>query len=83
MTIIKVDYENNAERFWKEFQDLALVDVPIELWPLRRECGNADEIEIISSQRVKEMEYWCSKIPGYADGPEHAREALLFCEEEL
>ncbi len=74
MAGIKIDYENNAEEWWHAA--CGREDVPPELIPLL-DGGGPDEIEV-PANRIAALLAWCESTPGWADGPEHARTALLF-----
>lgn len=74
MKRILVDQENNAERFWDEIQDraergekFAVLLSGLDLTsPLYLEDDEAEALIAYAQQ-----------VPGWPDGPEHAREALL------
>lgn len=71
---ITPDDENAAVAFWNAV-DLD-PDAPAELRELR-ECGAVT----VDAARADAIRAWCQAATGYADGPAHAREALLFDEE--
>ena len=71
---IVVDEENNAEEFWEHVRCSS--SVPHELIEL------SDTITV-SDERAAEIEAWCEKTPGYADGPEYDKYALVFVPEDL
>jgi len=70
---IAVDGEYAAEEFWEAVR----VDptAPEELKRLR-----IGEEVVVSRNRAQEIRAWAEKVQGYADGPIHAPEALLFRE---
>ena len=74
MKKILIDQDNNAERFWGEVQD-------------RAERGEAFAVLLsgldltsplyLEDDEAEELWAYAQQVPGWADGPEHAREALL------
>jgi hypothetical protein len=72
MITIKVDYENNAEKFWQTVD--SDLNSPFELKVLR----TGDDEVTVSKKRAKEIETWCENVEGYSDGPDHAETAVLF-----
>ena len=69
MATIKIDVENNAETFWDFVHGAE--DAPQELLRI------ADEIEV-SKHRALEIKAWCDAAPGFSQGPNYARDALMF-----
>lgn len=63
---IRIDDENNAEAFWEAIDD----QYPTISASLRRN-GHA-----IVSYKVYQA---LASLPGFSDGPEHARDALIDC----
>lgn len=70
--ILAIDYENNAERWWDAVREAA--DVPADLHPLIH--GTTDRVEV-PADRIGALRQWCASLPGWADGPAHARHALV------
>lgn len=86
--ILKIDWENNAEKFWDELR-LALRrgDGPsLEGVSLRRKVEPMafDGEEVISGtdEEIDAIIAWLETIPGYSDGPEYAKTALMLCEDK-
>ena len=70
-TTITVDYENNAEEFWRYVQTAP--NVPPEI----KRLEDFDEITV-SAERAAEIESWCHGVLGFADGQAFAQNAILF-----
>lgn len=77
--IARVDSENNAEQFWDEFMTrVASLDSSSELAANCRKILKSDEVELLDASAIEEFDSFVHSIPGFADGPEYAREAILF-----
>lgn len=77
-TRIVYDLENNAEIFFQALQDTPIPDEFVEIIDgLDQHLATGVCVEPALAQR---FEAWVSELPGYADGPEHARTAILFYE---
>lgn len=70
---ITPDEEFPAEEFWEAVQ--VNPTAPEELKRLR-----VGEEVIVSRNRAEKIRAWAEKVPGYAAGPIHAPEALVFRE---
>ena len=63
---IEADYENNATLFWASFR---------ETMPRVSEAMERDGVVVVSESGWAAIQ----KIQGFADGPAHARAALVEC----
>ena len=82
-TIARVDYEYNAVPFWDSFHER--VEKLTHGTELHRHCLEllgCSEVTLQSETAVAELRAFCQAIPGYADGPEYAREAVTFVDTE-
>lgn len=70
---VSVDYEYNPEDWWDAAR--ASADAPAAVQPLL-EPGGPSTIRVAARDAVA-IEAWAARLPGYADGPEWARTALL------
>ena len=70
---IIVDEENSAEEFWAHVNTSG--DAPEEVLDIAA-CNRIE----VSADRAAEIRGWCEKAPGFSNGPEYAREALIFSE---
>ena len=73
MTQIMVDWENPAEEFWHWVQ---WNEMPAEWQQIFDRL--VDEPVIVSDSVGARFEAFVAGIPGWAVGPSHAREALIF-----
>lgn len=71
---VAVDEENPAETWWDAAR--ASTTVPDAIQPLLS-CAGPGEL-LLTRREAVEAEAWAASLPGYADGPAHARTALLF-----
>jgi len=71
---ILVDQENNEERFWDEINDRA--EKGDQLAQRLAEMDLTDPL-YLEDDEAEELWAYAQQVPGWADGPEHAREALL------
>jgi hypothetical protein len=76
---IQVDFENNAETWWEQAR--RRVSPPSELEPLLH--SSVASGVTTPAERRDEVLRWCDGIPGWADGPEYARTALILTERPL
>lgn len=74
MKRILVDQENNAERFWDEVQDRAERG---EKFAVLLSGLDLTDILYLGDDEAEELLAYARQVPGWADGPEYAREALL------
>ena len=74
MKRILVDQENSAERFWDEINDRA--EKGDQLAQRLAEMDLTDPL-YLEDDEAEELWAYAQQVPGWADGPEHAREALL------
>ena len=72
---IRVDYENNAEEWWTAARELARTDTSRGAEVFRRldRVVQSGDLEGVLPEEVSAFEAWASDLPGYDDGPEHAR----------
>lgn len=77
---VRADMENNADEFWAAFRDAtaALRETDPELADLGRELLRRGEVEITDPAAVERFDALVHGLPGFATGPGHAREAILF-----
>lgn len=61
---VRVDWENNAEEFWDALR--------------AHKNGKTLEAAIDSGRVTMEQRDFLTSLPGYSNGPEHARTALVF-----
>ena len=79
-TRIVYDMENNAEVF---HQALRETPVPEEFAPILEGLDSSLAVGVyVEPGLAARFEEWVSRLPGYEDGPEHARTALLFYENQ-
>ena len=76
----RIDYENNAEEFWKEFRFHVYQKLPTtsELARNCRELLVSDYVELGSSLCVAEFKNFVTKLPGWNSGPKHAKHPIVF-----
>ena len=79
MKKILIDQENNAERFWDEIQDRAERG---EKFAVLLSGLDLTDPLYLEDDEAEELWAYAQQVPGWADGPEHAREALLVQELE-
>ena len=77
MKKILIDQENNAERFWDEIQDRAGRGEKFAVL-----LAGLDLTSPLYDDEAEALMVYAQQVPGWADGPEHAREALLVQELE-
>lgn len=82
-TIARVDHEYNAEAFWTEFRTRAeALPEGAELRILCMDLMDCEQAHPSSKDAAAELLAFCQAIPGFADGPEYAREAVTFVDTE-
>ena len=69
------DAENSADEFWGHVANAG--DAPSEIMRFLSCNGYSDE-EWVTPDRAEYLERWCKSAPGFSDGPEFARDALIF-----
>jgi hypothetical protein len=75
----RVDFENNAEEFWTEFRNrVESLDRDSELAANCRKILKSDEVELMDASAIEEFDTFVTAIPGFGDGPQHAKTAILF-----
>lgn len=73
--IIKVDLENSAEKFWEHvFAATEAESCPPAIVAL---TAGQEWVEV-SKEKGEAIKAWCQAAPGFSDGPEYARDALIF-----
>jgi len=78
-TIARVDHEYAAEAFWSRFHERAgTLFRGTELHTHCVELMERDEVTLQSEAAATDLLAFCRAIPGYSDGPEYAREAVIF-----
>jgi len=81
--IARIDNEYNAEVFWAEFRTRAeALPHGEELEILCMELMDWEQAYLSSEDAAAELLAFCRAIPGFADGPEYAREAVTFVDTE-
>jgi hypothetical protein len=82
--VARVDHEYNAEAFWTEFRTRAeALPEGTELRILCMDLMDCEQAHPSSETAAAELLAFCQAIPGYADGPEHAREAVTIEDSEI
>jgi hypothetical protein len=82
--IARVDFENDAEYFWNEF--LTRLDGLYQGSELAINCHalwQHNQVELLDANAVQEFDEFVHAIPGFSDGPKHAKDAILFQPAEL
>ncbi len=69
---ITADEENAAEEFW------AAVRTDDNCPECLKDLADSAPYVEVSKEDAAAAEEWCENAPGYADGPEHARTAVIF-----
>ncbi|NJM54595.1 MAG: hypothetical protein HC841_00490 [Verrucomicrobiae bacterium] len=78
-TRISADHENNAEAWWENAREAFVAsDWSTEIGQL---LHGREHHATVSSDEADRFEAWCESLDGFADGPAHAREALIFSPE--
>jgi hypothetical protein len=82
--VARVDHEYNAEAFWAVFHWRAeALPEGAELQILCMDLTDRGHAFPSSETAAAELLAFCKAIPGYADGPEHAREAVTIEDSEI
>ena len=82
--IARVDHEYNAEAFWTEFRTRAeALPHGEELRILCMDLTDRGHAFPSSETEAAELLAFCQSIPGFADGPEYAREAVTIEDSEI
>lgn len=75
---VRADSENNAEAFWDSLRAVVAV---MEQGELRSKClllmANG-WVDLTDAPIIEQFDALVHSLAGFADGPEHAREALIF-----
>jgi len=80
--IARVDMENNAETFWDNFREaVGGLDHHSELAINCSRILERGEVELLDSNAISEFQEFVCEIEGFSEGPSHAADAILFCEE--
>jgi len=75
----RVDFENNAEKFWDAFRDqVATLDRDSELATNCREILKRDEVELLDADAIQQFDDFVTGLPGWDNGPEHAKNPIIF-----
>lgn len=75
---IRIDYENNASRWWTEAR-LRRAEAPESCRPLLFPMFREDTV-MVSSEEAEAFRTWAAKIPGWEEGPAHAPRPFTFHE---
>jgi hypothetical protein len=77
---VKVDSENNAEAWWDAMRESlpALERNDPEVAGLLSVLERHGEVEISDPATIERFDSFVHSLPGFSDGPEYAREALIF-----
>ncbi len=70
---IRADYENNAETWWDAARAAARTDDSQGADVFRRLDENPDRGVEVLAEELTAFEAWAEALPGYDDGPAHAR----------
>ncbi len=70
---IRADYENNAETWWDAARAASRTDDSEGAQVFRRLDTNPDEGVSVLADELRAFESWAEALPGYDDGPAHAR----------
>jgi len=82
--VARVDHEYNAEAFWAVFHWRAeALPEGTELRILCMDLMDCEQAFPSSETAAAELLAFCKAIPGYADGPEYAREAVTIEDSEI
>lgn len=76
---IRIDYENNAGRWWSEAR-LRRAEAPEVCRPLLLPMFREDAV-LVSSEEAEAFRAWGAKIPGWEEGPTHAPHPFTFHED--
>lgn len=81
---IRVDYENNAEEWWTAARDAARTDTSRGAEVFRRldRVVQSGELRGLLPEEVSALTGWASDLPGYDDGPQHARHPFNVYEDD-
>jgi hypothetical protein len=77
LSTVLVDEDSPAHQWWTAAR--AATDCPAKLRPLIHE--GKKEVRM-SKADADACEAWCATLPGWADGPEHASNALIIADAE-
>lgn len=73
----RVDDENNAEVWWEAFRRYAPHLKDEELRQSCRELERRGEVTLHDPRLIEAFDGFVTGLPGWEDGPEHARTALV------
>lgn len=81
---IRVDYENNAEEWWSAAREAARADTSrgAEVFRKLNRVVQGGELRGQLPEAVRAFEEWAAALPGYEDGPEHARHPFNVYEDD-
>jgi hypothetical protein len=76
-TTIKVDYENNSKAWWgATWEADTCKAIPDSCRPIVTELG-CDDVTV-PDEDAAAFRAWAETLPGWSDGPEHARHPFTF-----
>jgi hypothetical protein len=75
----RVDDENNAEQWWEAFRVAypELHETDPELYAACCELERHDEVVLHDPRLIEAFDAFVTGLPGWEDGPEYARAALV------
>ena len=78
-TTYSIDMENNAEAWWDAFCEAfpPMKDGDQKLWEACRELYEETTVTLHDPDLITRFDAFVTGLPGWADGPEHAKEALV------
>jgi len=78
--IVKVDHENKAETWWDAFHRAwpKLQEGDPELFSICERLSADQHVEICDPATIQRFVDFAENLPGFADGPEYAKKALIF-----
>lgn len=75
---IAVHYENNAEAWWRAARgNPRPASCPASCWPLLAGFAGTEQVTV-TAEDAAAFRAWASSLPGWSDGPAHAREPFTF-----
>lgn len=83
---LKVDYENNAEEWWDAARTAVEAGDTSQgadvFRRLDRDNRSLDEGVFVLADELAAFNAWAEALPGYDDGPEHARRPYVVIQDD-